>query len=266
LPRLNGIDQGRAFDWGRTSADYAAHRPGPPPSFYERLRAEGVGLPGQRILDLGTGTGLLALQLARQGSAVVGIDIAPEQIATAQQSAATEKLDARFGVASAEATALPAASFDAITALQCWFYFDAPRAIAEVKRLLAPGAVLVVAYFNWLPRIDAIARGSEKLVLQFNPDWNGGDWSGEVPASPRWAARDFDVAAWFSYDAAIPFTRDSWRGRIRACRGTGAALSASELERFDEAHDRLLRKIAADSFTIQHRLSAHILEPRPHTT
>ena len=36
------IDGGRPIDWGRTSSDYAAHRPGPPPSYYERLAALGV--------------------------------------------------------------------------------------------------------------------------------------------------------------------------------------------------------------------------------
>lgn len=44
------IGHGRSVDWGRTSADYALYRPGPPPSFYDRLAAFGVGLPGQRIL------------------------------------------------------------------------------------------------------------------------------------------------------------------------------------------------------------------------
>jgi hypothetical protein len=41
------IDQGRSVDWGKVSADYARYRPGPPPSFYARLAAFGVGLPAQ---------------------------------------------------------------------------------------------------------------------------------------------------------------------------------------------------------------------------
>ena len=57
------IDGGRSIDWGRTSRDYARHRPGPPPSYFERLAALGVGRPGQRLLDLATGTGLAVLLL-----------------------------------------------------------------------------------------------------------------------------------------------------------------------------------------------------------
>lgn len=52
------IDGGRLIDWGRTSADYAEHRPGPPARLFDMLAALGIGTPGQRVLDLGTGTGL----------------------------------------------------------------------------------------------------------------------------------------------------------------------------------------------------------------
>ena len=93
MPTISTIDEGRNFDWGRTSSDYAEHRPGPPASFYERLYALGVGRARQRILDLGTGTGLLARQFARQGADVVGVDIAQEQIAAATRLAQEERLE-----------------------------------------------------------------------------------------------------------------------------------------------------------------------------
>jgi len=63
--KLPQIDNSRAFDWGKTSQDYAAYRAGYPESFYELLAALGVGKPGQRILDLGTGTGVLARAFAK---------------------------------------------------------------------------------------------------------------------------------------------------------------------------------------------------------
>ncbi|MBI3709427.1 MAG: class I SAM-dependent methyltransferase [Proteobacteria bacterium] len=262
MPTIATIDKGKAFDWGRTSSDYATHRPGPPPSFYERLHALGVGRAGQRILDLGTGTGLLARQLARQGADVVGVDIAPEQIAAATRLAQEEGLSARFAVAPAETTGQQDASFDAIIANQCWLYFDKARVIAEVRRLLAPDGVLVTSHFSWMPRLNAIARQSEEMVLRFSPDWGGADWHGIVLPMPKWAEQDFDLVAMFWYDEAIPFTRDSWRGRMRACRGIGASLPPEDVERFDREHDALLRRIAPDDFTILHRLDAHVLRPK----
>jgi SAM-dependent methyltransferase len=255
------IDGGRPFDWGRTSGDYATHRPGPPLSFFDRLRALGVGLPAQRILDLATGTGVLARQFARQGASVTGIDISPDQVAAASGLAAAEGLEARFAVARAEASGLPGGSVDVVTANQCWMYFDRDAVVAEVTRLLGPGGVLVVSFFNWLPRGDAIARASEEVVLRFNPQWQGADWSGAIPPCPRWAGDDFELTAMFWYDEPIPFTRESWRGRFRACRGTGATLDAAALAAFDEAHDAVLRRIAPERFTILHRINAHFLRP-----
>jgi SAM-dependent methyltransferase len=166
LPSLQAIDGGRPFDWGRTSGDYAAHRPGPPQSFFDRLHALGVGLPRQRVLDLATGTGLLARQFARQGAAVTGIDISPEQIDAAARLARAEGLATDLVVASAEDSGLPDASFDAITANQCWLYFDRDRVIAEVRRMLVHDGVLVVSFFNWLPRLADPVRSMTQAKRQ----------------------------------------------------------------------------------------------------
>ena len=86
--KLTTIDNEREFDWGKTSQDYAAYRSGHPESFYEVLGALGIGKSGQQILDLGTGTGVLARAFAKPGAVVIGIDIAAYQIAVARALAA----------------------------------------------------------------------------------------------------------------------------------------------------------------------------------
>jgi SAM-dependent methyltransferase len=258
---LGAADPGRHIDWGRTSGDYAAFRPGPPDSFYEKLAALGIGRPGQRIVDLGTGTGVLARHFAAAGARCAGTDISAEQIETAQRLARESGLEIDFRVAPAEATGFANGSFDAVTASQCWLYFDAPRAIAEARRV-APRGRLMVGHFSWLPRLDPIARASEELVLRFNPQWSAADWAGEVPPLPRWA-EGLRLAGFFVYDAAIPFTHESWRGRIRACRGVGAGLSPGEVAAFDAAHAALLARIAPSDFTVLHRLDARIFALDP---
>jgi len=260
----SAIDQGRRIDWSLTSGDYAEFRPGPPLSFYEKLKAHGIGISGQRILDLGTGTGVLARQFATQGCTVTGIDIASGQIEAARKLASHEGLQIQFDVKSAEDTGFESESFDVITANQCWLYFDKQKAIPEVKRLLVPNGRLVTSHFSWLPRRDPIACESERLILKFNPQWSAGDWDGYVPPIRKWAEGHFHVTTMFYYDEAIPFTRESWRGRIRACRGVGAALSPEEVENFDKEHDALLREIAPERFSILHRVDAHIFQPTEH--
>ncbi len=187
--RAEPIDCGRAIDWSRTSADYAAHRPGPPQRLFEVLAALGIGRPAQRVLDLGTGTGLVARELARRGAMVTGIDIAPGQIEAARRSAEDEGLAVDFFVAAAEASPFADASFEVAIASQCWMYFDVERTLAELRRVLTSDGLLVTTHFSWLPRADPIARASEALVLAANPQWQGGDWSGAIASEPTWAAR-----------------------------------------------------------------------------
>jgi len=258
---ISSIDPGRAIDWGKTSSDYARHRPGPPEEFFLRLAALGIGRPGQRILDLATGTGLLARQFARQGCAVSGIDIAAGQIDAARALAAEEGLDARFEVAPAEAIPFADAAFDAATASQCWLYFDPDRTLAELRRVLAPGGLLATCHFSWLPHASPIAAASEALVLKHNPDWRGAGWNGAVPPVPQWAAdRGIALRAMFWFDAPVRFTAESWRGRIRACRGVGATLDDSAVAAFDAEHAELLARIAPAEFDIVHRIDAHLFE------
>ena len=73
--------------------------------------------------------------------------------------------------------------------------------------------------------------------------------------------QDFRLVTYHAYEEGIPFTRESWRGRIRACRGIGAALSADEVVRFDQEHDALLRQIAPETFTILHQVWLHAYTP-----
>ncbi len=256
------LDPGRIIDWGHTSKDYATYRPGPPNSFYEKLKALDVGLPDQCLLDLGTGTGVLAREFARRRVRnVCGTDISIAQVQMAKKLAQQENLNIDFRTSAAERQPFQDKEFDIITANQCWLYFDLPQTIREVKRLLTQDGHLMVSHFSWLPRKDEIARRSEKLILKYNPQWSAADYSGKIPAFPKWAEGHFRLKAMFYYDEKIPFTIESWRGRIRACRAIGAALSQEEVESFDRAHEKLLRETVTEDFTVLHRIDAHIFEP-----
>lgn len=212
------------------------------------------------MMDFGTGTGVLAREFARRGCLAAGVDISAEQVATAHRLALDEKLDVDFRVAPAERTPFRDASFEVATANQCWLYFDLTRAIPEVHRILAPAGFLMVSHFSWLPRLDPIAKASEELVLRFNPDWSGADWDGRIPARPGWSRDAFELRVMFYYDEPVSFTRESWRGRIRALRGVGASLSDEEVRAFDREHSALLERIAGDAFTILHRIDVHVFE------
>lgn len=256
------VDAGRRIDWGRTSADYDRYRPGPPNSFYERLLALGVGHPDQRILDLGTGTGLLARRFAMAGATVCGLDVSEGQLEMAAAAAARDGQSIDFRLGSAESLPFDASSFDVVSANQCWMYFDLKQTIPEVLRVLTPHGSLLVSHFSFMPRLDRVVAASEALVLEHNPDWSGADWDGVLPAEPAWSVQAFELVGLFVYDEAIPFTRESWRGRMRALRGIAASLSEKEVAAFDQAHEVMLNGMVPEEFHVQHRVHAQIFKPR----
>lgn len=62
----------------------------------------------------------------------------------------------------------------------------------------------------------------------------------------------FEVEYHEEYDVEVPFTRETWHGRMKACRGVGASLSPNEIERWEIEHKKLLMNIAPREFSIKH--------------
>ena len=62
------------LDFGRAAEDYARYHPDFPVEYYRRLAVLGVGLAGQRVADLGTGTGSVARAFADLGCDVWAVD------------------------------------------------------------------------------------------------------------------------------------------------------------------------------------------------
>jgi SAM-dependent methyltransferase len=241
-------------DFGRAASDYAQHRPGFPAEFFEYVRGIGIGIPGQRILDLGTGTGTLACGFAERGCDVVGLDPTPEMLAEATRKATEAALSVRWVRGWAEATGLPDGAFDLVCAGQCWHWFDRTRAAAEAMRLLDAGGRVLIAHFSYLPLDGSIAAATEQLVLEYDPLWK---WAGHDGRHPEFVREleevGFGSRATFEFTLPIRFTHEAWRGRMRACNGV-IALPAERMAAFDHDLARLLAERFPEPLAIEHRI------------
>jgi len=244
------IDGGKAFDWGRTSADYARFRDIYPPEFYEKITGRGLCLRGQKVLDLATGTGVLPRNLYSLGADWTGIDIAENQIMAAKEL--SEGMDIAFLTSAAEDLDLPDKSFDVVTACQCYWYFNYETLLPKVAGLLKDGGRFVLLCMNWLPFEDKVAGASEELVLKYNPGWTGGGETRHPIAIPEAAAEYFDLTDSEVFDLHVPFTRATWNGRMKACRGIGASLLPEQIAAWEKEHTELLCMIAPEEFTVLH--------------
>lgn len=250
--RNKAIDSGKAFDWGRTSADYARYRDIYPKVFYEKIAARNLCVNGQKVLDLGTGTGVLPRNMYNYGAEWTGTDISPNQIAQAKRLADEMHQDIRYMAVAAENIDFADNSFDVITACQCFWYFDHEKVIPELARILKGGGKLLVLYMAWLPYEDEIAKASEKLVLKYSPKWSGAGETMHPIAVPDCVNDLFDTIYHEEYEVEIPFTRETWNGRMKACRGVGASLSDEEITEWELEHKAMLERIAPDNFRVKH--------------
>lgn len=245
-------------DFGKAAEDYAAYRKGFPRSFFERLLQDGIGKAGQRILDLGTGTGTLARGFAKQGAEVTGLDISPELLHQAKTLSKREGVSANYVLGRAEDTKLPAGQFDVITAGQCWLWFDGLAAARECIRLLNRGGYLVIAHFCYLPERSNVAEQTERLILKHHPTWPlaGSDGRYEKWKAHMEPAGFWDIQSWF-YDEDVPFSHEEWRGRIRACNGVLALKDPEKIQLFDQELEHLLKeRFPAEPLRIPHRIFA----------
>jgi SAM-dependent methyltransferase len=150
--------------------NYVRYRPGYPAEALQCLRNECGLKPEHVIADIASGTGIWSRLLLENGNRVFGIE------PNAEMRSAGERLLAdfpRFASVSgaAEATMLPDASVDFVTAAQAAHWFDRQRARREFVRILKSGGWLVLLWNERVVDGTPFLRGYEELLLKFGTDY-----------------------------------------------------------------------------------------------
>lgn len=142
-------EHARSFD--RVADAYRRARPSYPAAAVDWVLARA---PGRRVVDLAAGTGKLTQVLVSAGAEVTAVEPLDNMRAALEESLP--------GVTTLAGTAeqMPLAdeSADGVFVGQAFHWFDAPRALAEIARVLVPGGVLGLV---WNVRDDAVAWVAE---------------------------------------------------------------------------------------------------------
>jgi SAM-dependent methyltransferase len=190
--------------------------------------------PGERWLDLATGTGDVAFLAARAGAETTGIDFARASIETARRTAAEKGLDVHFEVADVEELPFEDASFDVLSSSMGMIFTPDHEAVArEVARVCRPGGRL--GFTAWKPE-----TGFTPVAQKYRPPPEPGagdsdDWSREDYArallddSFELELEDVDFRFPAEPGEALWERVTSFVGPLKA---TAAALDPADRERF----------------------------------
>jgi ubiquinone/menaquinone biosynthesis C-methylase UbiE len=143
------------FDRADTARAYDLARPSYPAEAVAHIVGHGGIGPGRRVLDLGAGTGKLTRLLVPTGAEVVAVEPVPAM--RKQLALAAPTVEVHDGTA--ETVPLPDGSVDVVTVAQAFHWFDAPVALAEIRRVLRPG--------GWLFLVWNMRDRSVDWVLEF---------------------------------------------------------------------------------------------------
>lgn len=126
--------------------------------------------PGQKALDVATGSGNTALAAARRGCTIIGIDFVPALLEKARERAAVERLSGIFQEGNAESIPFADASFDVVlSTFGVMFAFDQDQAARELLRVCRCGGKIGLT--NWTP--DSFMAEVQRAIMCYVPPPSG---------------------------------------------------------------------------------------------
>jgi SAM-dependent methyltransferase len=141
------------YGWERAADAYARHWHGPLAGLHAEVMAMAAPAPGEAVLDLACGAGVLSVAAAHAvGSVgrVLGVDLADAMVQAARLHASSQGLaQVEFARMDVERLALPDASFDLVLCALGLMYVPEPdAALHELRRVLRPGGRAVLAVWG----------------------------------------------------------------------------------------------------------------------
>jgi SAM-dependent methyltransferase len=121
---------------------------------------------GARVLDVGCGTGVVAITAARLGARATGVDLTPQLLERARENAAIAAVDVEWREADAEELPLGNGQFDIV--LSQFAHMFAPRpdvAVREMLRVVKPGGT--IAFSTWPPEL--LVGSTMRLAARYLP-------------------------------------------------------------------------------------------------
>lgn len=217
--------RGLRAGFDRAAEDYQRTRPVCPPRLFDDLMDRAGLRAGDRVVEIGCGTGQATVPLARRGLAVTAVELGAELAAVARRRLA--------GYAAAEVVTCPfedweprEAPVDAVVAVNSLHWVDPALRYAKPHGLLRPGGVLAVAGCLWARPADA-----GRFWTDVQEDYRAVGFEGEPPPPPERigprhlppeAESLFEEAASLRYPFEVRYRAEDYLANLATQSGTRA--------------------------------------------
>lgn len=166
---------------------------------WRNLLEETLGNPSKKVLDVGTGTGFLAILAAGLGHNCLGVDLSEEMLNVAREKSADYIGNVAFAWGDAEDLGLPEKTFDAVINRHLLWTLPRPEAaLKEWYRVLQPGGRIIIINAAWSTfglgnKFIGLLGKILILITELRNPWTGGYKKGIIQNMPLFTSVRPDI-------------------------------------------------------------------------
>jgi ubiquinone/menaquinone biosynthesis C-methylase UbiE len=258
------------INFGSVAKDYAQSRNILPLDLFEQLIAKGFNIRNSRIVDLGCGTGIICRALTNGGAVVIGVDPSNELIQEAKTLDEQNNLSIKYVQATAENTNLPSHSFDAVTVVRAWHWFDRSKALEEIKRILKDTGYLIVMDTAFVPSKSEVASNTIEIFKKYTPDGVLKSAGSKADVKERrdglpanwfneWVQAGFSLINSWQIEYEVSFSHEGWHSFVRSLSWF-SELDIEKRNQLDKDLHNYLMNYSIDPILMPHVCSVVILK------
>jgi ubiquinone/menaquinone biosynthesis C-methylase UbiE len=214
-------------NFGSVARDYALWRNDFPKIVLDQLIEKGLKINRSKIVDLGCGTGIICRALVEKGAEVVGVEPSEELLGEAIAIDNEQGLSIKYVKENAEETYLPSHTFDGVTVVRAWHWFERSKVLPEIKRILKAKGHLCIIDSAFVPSKSKVARDTLEIIRKYTPNGVLKPAGSKAETKERkngfpacwfneWEQAGFKLIDSWQLDYEVSFTHEGWRGRVRS--------------------------------------------------
>lgn len=213
---------------------YDAYRPHYPPESLLFIVTLGELDRTSTMVDIGSGTGRLALALAPYVRLLYAVDTAQAMLDRLLENARAEGLSNIHPIgAPGEQTGLAAQSLDLAVLSQSFHWMDKTRALKEMHRILKPGKPIVLLWNRVIPSTEPFADQLQDLIKRYNPSYSGGEEIESSDFGPVIQESNlYEKPEVYTFRSQQEYTADTYVGYLLSKSYIGAGIPPEQLASF----------------------------------